>query len=116
MITAYRPCKTSPDQGPNTVNAQQWNILEKIDQEDENLREKMIIDLGTHINQIINKQHEVILFIDANEPHIYGSGIDKLIKRTTMIDPILFYAMAVITNQIHTSAVQTGLILFCALD
>ena len=37
----------------------------------------------------INKQYEVILFIDVNEPHIYYSGIDKLIKRTKMIDPIL---------------------------
>ena len=89
MNTAYRPCKPSSDQGPNTVNAQQWNILEKIDQEDENLREKIIFDLGTHIKQLIDKQHEVILFIDANEPHIYCSCIDKLIKRTKMIDTIL---------------------------
>ena len=49
----------------------------------------MIFDLRTHIKQLIDNQHEVILFIDANEPHIYCSGIDKLIKRTKMIDPIL---------------------------
>ena len=49
----------------------------------------MIFDLGTHIIQLIDKYHEVILFIDANEPHIYCSGIDKLIKRTKTIDPIL---------------------------
>ena len=50
-------------------------------QEDENLREKMIFDLGTHIKQLIDKQHEVILFVNTNEPHIYCSGINKLIKR-----------------------------------
>ena len=54
-------------------------------QEDENLREKMTFDLGTHIKQLIDKQHEVILFIDANETHIYCSGIDKLIKEPTRL-------------------------------
>ena len=88
-ITAYRPCKPNNDQGPTTINAQQWNILENIYQEDENLRDKMIFDLGTHIIHLIDKHHEVILFIDTNEPHIYYIGIDKLIKRTKMIDPIL---------------------------
>ena len=83
MITTYRPCKPSSDQGPTTVNTQQWNIL------DEYLREKIIFDLGTHIIQLIDKQHEVILFVDDNEPHIYCSGINKLIKCTKMIDPIL---------------------------
>ena len=48
----------------------------EIDQEDKNLREKMIFDLGTYIKQLIDKQHEVILFIDANGPHIYFSGIE----------------------------------------
>ena len=80
VITTYRPCKPSSDQGPTTVNAQQWNILENIDQEGDNLREKMIFDLRTHIKQLIDNQHEVILFIGANERHIYCSGIDKLIK------------------------------------
>ena len=49
----------------------------------------MIFDLGTHIKKLIDNQHEVILFIDANEPHIYCSGIDRLIKRIKIIDPIL---------------------------
>ena len=31
----------------------------------------MIFDLGMHIIHLIDKQHEVILFIDANEQHIY---------------------------------------------
>ena len=47
----------------------------------------MIFDLGTQIIHLIDKKHEVLLFIDANEAHIYYSGIDKLIKRTKMIDP-----------------------------
>ena len=31
VITTYRPCKPSSDQGPTTINARQWNILENID-------------------------------------------------------------------------------------
>ena len=89
MITAYRLCKPNNDQGPNTVNAQQLNILENIDQEDEFFCDKTIFDLGTHTIHLIDKQHDAILFIDANESHIYYSGIDKLIKPTKMIDPIL---------------------------
>ena len=45
----------------------------------------MIEDLGIYIVQLIDKQHEVLLFIDANEPNIYCSGINKLIRRTKMI-------------------------------
>lgn len=89
MITAYRPCKPSSDQGPSTVNAEQWNILETIDQKEENLREKMIEYVGMYIVQLIYTQHEVLLFIDANEPHVYCSSIDKLIRRTEIIDSII---------------------------
>ena len=49
----------------------------------------MIEDLGIYIVQLIDKQHEVLLFIDANEPNIYCSGINKLIRRTKMIDLVI---------------------------
>ena len=61
----------------------------------------MIFDLGTYIKQLIATHHEVILFIDANEPHIYYSGIDKLIKCTKMIDPILVRHGFVIEPNTH---------------
>ena len=55
VITAYRPCKPNNDQEPTTINAQQWNILKHIDQEDKSLRDKMIFDLGAHIIHIMDK-------------------------------------------------------------
>ena len=48
----------------------------------------MIEDLGMYIIQLTDEQHEFLLFIDANEPHTYYSGIYKVMKRTKSIDPI----------------------------
>ena len=45
IISAYRPCVPNDNQGVSTAYSQQWDILEERQQEHENNRDKMIIDL-----------------------------------------------------------------------
>ena len=63
-------------------------MLEELGQESTDIRGKMIDDLNIFINKLIAENHEVILFIDVNEPLTPGSGIANLLKNTNIIDPI----------------------------
>ena len=88
IINAYRPCKQSPDIGISTTTTQQGDILEKFEQKPTDIRKKIINDLTKFINNLISKNNEIILLIDANEPLTPGSGIVRFYQNTNMIDPI----------------------------
>ena len=88
IINAYRPCKQSHEKGISTTTTQQWDMLEELEQESTNIRDKMIDDLTKYINKLIVDHHEFLLFIDANESLTPDSRIAKLLRNTKMIDPI----------------------------
>ena len=70
IISAYRVCDINiQNAGPITNAKQQWQILEERDQEQEDIRQKTIIDLSNFINSLTQKHHEVLLGIDANESY-----------------------------------------------
>ena len=53
IVTAYRTCKSNPaTAGVNTFATQQWIYLEQQEQEEVNLRTKIITDLGIYINSL----------------------------------------------------------------
>ena len=90
IITAYRTCKPNGDIGISTVHSQQWDIMEERNIEHMNIRDKMIKDINKFLAELIFKHHEVILFIDANEPFIPGTrGIAKLTSHPQILDPLI---------------------------
>ena len=71
IISAYRVCNIKiQNAGPITNAKQQWQIIEERDQEQEDIRNKTIIDLSNFINALTQKHHEVLLGIDTNELNI----------------------------------------------
>lgn len=48
----------------------------------------MIIDLTIYTKSLLDNQHEIIFFIDVNEPLISKSGVDKMFNDISLIDPI----------------------------
>ena len=68
LVTVYRTCKSNiATAGVNTFATQQWIYLEQQEQEEVNLRAKLITDLGIYINSLRQQNHEITLMIDANE-------------------------------------------------
>ena len=90
IVSAYRTCKPNDNQGVSPAHSQQWDILEERQQEHENIREKMIIDLIDFVQSLSDSAHEIIVCIDANEAFIPGkSGTARLIELTNLIDPLI---------------------------
>ena len=73
IITAYRTYKPNGDIDISTVHSQQWDIMEERNIEHMNVRDKMINNINNCLAELIFKHHEVILFLDANEPFIPGT-------------------------------------------
>ena len=66
--SAYRVCQKSiKNAGPSTNIRQQWQRLEEQNLEDNDIRDLMITDLADFIITLLNKKHEIIFGIDANE-------------------------------------------------
>ena len=90
IVSAYRTCKPNDNQCVSTAHSQQWDILEERQQEHENIREKMIIDLIDFVQSLSDSAHEIIVCIDTNEEFIpRKSGTTKLVELTNLIDPLI---------------------------
>ena len=90
IISAYRVCQKSiKHAGASTNIRQQWQRLEEQNLEDTNIRDLMINDLAEFIIILLNKKHEIIVGIDANEANDQPkNGVDKLLQLTKLIDVI----------------------------
>ena len=89
-MSVYRICDASiQNADPITNVIQQWQILEKHDQEQANIRNKIIIDLSNFIDSLKKKNHEVLWGINTNESNIlYNNGVSQLLQRTKLINII----------------------------
>ena len=67
ILSAYRVSQSSPSRlGHDTAFHQQWRHLRQT-QESPNPRQQFLQDIKTHILQLRQQNHEIILMIDANE-------------------------------------------------
>ena len=72
--------------GPITNAKQQWQIFEERNQEHEDIRNKIIIDISNFINSLTHKHHEVLLGVDVNKSNIlYNNGVSQLLHCTNSL-------------------------------
>ena len=68
VFTAYRVCKSSPEEmGPTTAYKQQWTILRSKGIVQPDPRQRLLDDLRDRIKELQLLNHSIILMMDANE-------------------------------------------------
>ena len=88
IITTYRVYNQIIESvEPQTATAQQWEVARQSQNAVISITEKTAIDLKKFITTITNKDHDIILGINANEVNVFSKNmISKLCHSCILID------------------------------